>query len=63
MTRERQRLRILYEDQLGAIPDFPLHRLVLAAAHDRCPQLVRWQLEQRMIAVAVIATLEPWPFR
>ncbi|HWO22936.1 MAG TPA: hypothetical protein VNO30_29450 [Kofleriaceae bacterium] len=35
----------------GAIPDFSLHRLVLAAAHDLCPQLERWQLEQRVIAV------------
>lgn len=51
MTRERQRLRILYEDQLGAVPDFPLHRLVLAAAHDRCPQLERWRLALRVIAI------------
>lgn len=51
MTRERQRLRIFYEDQLGAVPNFPLHRLVLAAAHDRCAQLERWRLEQRVIAI------------
>jgi hypothetical protein len=51
MTRERQRLRILYEDQLGAVPGFPLHRLVLAAAHDLCPHLERWRLEQRVIAL------------
>jgi hypothetical protein len=25
--------------------------LVLAAAHDRCPQLERWRLEQRVIAI------------
>lgn len=51
MTRERQRLRILYEDKLGAVPDFPLHRLVLSAAHDLCRQIERWQLGQRVIAI------------
>lgn len=51
MTRERQRLRILYEDQPGATATFPLHRLVLAAAHDLCPNLERWRLEQRVIAI------------
>jgi len=49
--RERQRLRIFYEDQLGVVPRFPLHRLVLAAAHDLCPQLERWRIEQRVIAL------------
>lgn len=51
MTRERQRLRILYEDRLGAVPDFPLHRLVIAATHDLCARTERWQLEQRVIAI------------
>jgi hypothetical protein len=52
MTRERQRLRILYEDQLGAVPDFPLHRLVLAAAHDLCQHRIeRWRLDQRVVAI------------
>jgi len=51
MTREPQRLRLLYEDQLGVVPDFPLHRLVIAAAHDLCPQFERWRLEQRVIAI------------
>lgn len=51
MTRERQRLHILYEDQLGAVPDFPLHRGVLAAAHDLCQPLERWRLDQRVIAI------------
>jgi hypothetical protein len=51
MTRERQRLRILYEDRIGAVRDFPLHRLVIAAAHDLCEQFERWRLEQRVIAI------------
>ena len=50
MTRERQRLRILYEDQIGAVPRFPLHRLVIAAANDLCA-IERWRLEQRVIAI------------
>jgi len=50
MTLERQRLRILYEDRIGALPGFPLHRLVIAAAHDLCA-IDRWRLEQRVIAI------------
>jgi hypothetical protein len=52
MTGERQRFRIFYEDQSGSVSPFPLHRLVLAAAHDHCPdRLARWALDHRVIAI------------
>jgi hypothetical protein len=49
MTHERVRLRILYEDRVGDEQvDFPLHRLVVAAAHDCCEGLELWRLRKRV---------------
>ena len=48
MTDEQERLYVLYEDRLGEDRnDFPLHRLVTAAAHDCCcDDLELWRLRR-----------------
>jgi len=51
MTRERERLRILYEDGRGAGGGFPLHRLVVATASDLCEGIERRVLESRVTEI------------
>jgi hypothetical protein len=49
MTHEQVRLRVLYEDRIGDEQiDFPLHRLVVAAAHDCCEGIELWKLRKRI---------------